>query len=476
MKIIQEQRGSKPAIETQRHKENSMFGSARSFSPWLNWHFYFQAISQGLLIVAAAAAFAGCRKPATAADVAPVAVKVSAVELNQVSHGVRYSASIEPAKQVELAFKVGGYVEQLLQVGGVDGRLRDVQPGDRVAQGAVLARVRQSDYVVKVNQAEAQTAESKSALEASQSQLMEAHASVASSKAQLAEANAAHEKARLDFDRAKSLFTSQSSTKAELDAAQAQLDAAAAKQNAARAQIAMLEARAAAANSQIEISRARVKGSQAQVAEASIPLADTSLRAPLGGIVLQKAVEAGALVSPGRPGFVVADTNSVKAIFGVPDLMLHKLKLGSALMVTTESLPGEEFRGQLTRIAPAADAKSRVFDIEVTIPNPRQLLKPGMIAALEVPEMPEMNDGSPPAPMPVVPVSAIVRAKDRAGEYAVFVVEERGGKTLARSRVVKLGEPLGNTIVVREGLSVGERVIVTGTSLVEENRSVQIVP
>ncbi|HMV85815.1 MAG TPA: efflux RND transporter periplasmic adaptor subunit [Blastocatellia bacterium] len=427
-------------------------------------------IVQGLLIVAVAVAFTGCRKPATAADAAPVAVKVSTVELNQVSHGVRYSASIEPAKQVELAFKVGGYVEQLMQVRGVDGRLRDVQAGDRVALGAVLARVRQSDYAVKVNQAEAQSAEAKSALEASQSQQTEAQASVASSKAQLAEVNAAYEKARLDFDRAKTLFASQSSTKPELDAAQAQLDAATAKQNAARAQVAMLEARAAAAGMQIEISRARVKSSQAVVAEASIPLADTSLRAPLGGIVLQKSVETGALVSPGKPGFVVADTNSVKAIFGVPDLMLPKLKLGSVLTVTTESLPGEEFRGQLTRIAPAADSRSRVFDIEVTIPNPRQLLKPGMIAALEV------NDAAPQTPMPVVPVSAIMRAKDRAGEYAVFVVEEKGGKTIARSRVVKLGEPLGNTVVVREGLNVGERVIVTGTSLTLDGQAVQIVP
>src|SRR5262249_15666049 len=147
--------------------------------------------------------------------------------------------------------------------------------------------------------------------------------------------------------------------------------------------------------------------------------------------------------------------SSVKAAFGVPDLAVGKLKLGSTLTVTTESLPGLEFQGQITSIAPAADAKSRVFEVEVTIPNPRQVLKAGMIASLEV-AVP-----APAQPVTVVPISAIVRARDKADQYAVFVVEEQGGHTVARSRVVKLGEALGNTIVVLEGVSKGERVITT---------------
>lgn len=418
----------------------------------------------------------GCREKTATAESAPVSVKVKAVEQGSVSNGVRYSAVIMPHSQVELAFKVGGYVEAIQQVRGVDGRMRDVQDGDIVAKGTVLARLRQSDYAVRVNQAEAQTAEAKSGLDSGQSQFADAQAAVASSKAQLAEAEAAFGKAGLDFERAKNLFGSQSMTKADYDASKTQFETAQAKRNAARSQVAMLEARAESARAQIEMLRAKVKGSQAVVAEAAIPLQDTALRSPMNAVVLQKSVEIGALVSSGKPGFVVADMSSVKAVFGVPDLAVAKMKLGAELTVTTESLPGTEFHGQISRVAPAADAKSRVFEIEVTIPNPNQELKSGMIASLEVAPS---DSGASTQPVTVVPVSAIVRAKDQsaqAGQYAVFVVEDKAGHTVARSRIVKLGEALGNTMVVLEGVSVGERVITAGATLTLDGQAVQVIP
>jgi len=69
-----------------------------------------------------------------------VPVKVAAVELNSAERGERYSATIIPRTEVELAFKVGGYVDALQQVRGIDGKMRDVQEGDRISVGAVLAR------------------------------------------------------------------------------------------------------------------------------------------------------------------------------------------------------------------------------------------------------------------------------------------------------------------------------------------------
>src|SRR5215470_19471353 len=115
----------------------------------------------------------GCREKSAAAEQAPVVVKVKTVEMNPISKGVRYSANIEPVKQVELAFKVGGYVDRILQARGVDGRMRDIQAGDVITSGTALARVRQSDYVVKVSQAESQVSEAKSSLETSRAQYAE---------------------------------------------------------------------------------------------------------------------------------------------------------------------------------------------------------------------------------------------------------------------------------------------------------------
>jgi multidrug efflux system membrane fusion protein len=411
----------------------------------------------------------GCREKTATAEQAPVAVKIKTVELNPISRGVRYSANIEPVKQVELAFKVSGYLDRILQTRGVDGRLRDLQAGDVVTKGSALARIQPSEYAVKVSQAEAQTDEARATLAASRAQYSEAQSSVATGKAQLAEAGAALEKARLDFDRAQRLLASESLTKADYDAAQSKFLAAEASHAAARSQVAMLEAKERAAGAQIDTLRARISGAQAAVRAATIPLQDTELRAPLNGVVLEKSVEAGALVSPGKPGFVVADTTSVKAVFGVPDLTVGKLKLGGALSVTTESLPGVEFDGRITRIAPAADPKSRVFEIEVTIPNPRQALKAGMIASLAV------ATGETAAAAPVLPVSAIVRARHGGEQYAVFIVEEKEGKQIARYRRVKLGETLGDTIVALEGVSAGERVITSGATLTLDGQAVRII-
>src|SRR6266496_3604606 len=201
-----------------------------------------------------------------------VPVKVATVELHAANSGARYSATIIPRTQVELAFKVDGYVDALQKVRGIDGQMRDLQEGDAIVAGAVLARVRQSEYQVKVKEAESQASEERSALDASKAQYQEALSAIESSNAQLADSEAAYEKAKLDFDRAQNLFASQSLTKANYDAARGQFEQAAAKVAAGRSQVAMVQARADSARSQIEVVKARSTGAQAVVHEKAIPL------------------------------------------------------------------------------------------------------------------------------------------------------------------------------------------------------------
>jgi multidrug efflux system membrane fusion protein len=399
-----------------------------------------------------------------------VPVKVAPVELHVANSGARYSATIIPRTQVDLAFKVDGYVEALQKVRGVDGQLRDLQEGDAVVAGTVLARVRQSEYQGKVNEAESQASEARSAIDASNAQYQEALSAIESSKAQLADAEAAFEKAKLDFDRAQNLFSSQSLTKANYDAAKTQLEQATAKVAAARSQVAMVRARADSAKSQIEVIKARSRGAQAVVYQKTVPLQDTALKAPLNGLLIQKSVEKGTLVSPGKIGFVVADTSSVKAVFGVPDIAVPEMKLGSMLSVATETMFGTEFQGQITSVFPAADPKSRTFNVEVSIPNPKGLLRPGMIVSLRV------GRSDVARAQPVVPLNAVVKSTTDPNGYAVFVVTEQGGRLIAKMREVKLGETYGNTIAVTDGVKEGDRVITTGVTLVRDGDGVKAIP
>lgn len=428
------------------------------------------AVSAALLavVVLSVAMF----KPRSKAVEKPlVPVKVAAVELNAGGGAEqRYSATIIPRTEVELAFKVGGYVDAIGQARGVDGRLRDLQEGDRITAGAVLARVRQSDYQVKVKEAESQAHEARSGIDVSKAQYQEALSGIGSSKAQLGEAEAAYEKAKLDFDRAQNLFASQSLTKANYDAAKAQFEATTAKVAAARSQVGMIQARADSAKAQIEVIEAKSRMAQAVVQEATIPLQDTALRTPLSGVVLQKSIEKGTLVSPGKTGFTVADTSSVKAVFGVADVAVPEMKLGSTLDVETETMPGTEFRGQITAVFPAADPKSRAFNVEVTIPNPNFLLRPGMVVSLKV------GTKQAAQAQPVVPLNAVMKAKGDSNSYAVFVVSEEGGRQVARLREVKLGESYGNTVAVIAGVKPGDRVITTGGTLVTDGDQIKVIP
>ncbi|MGH8526884.1 MAG: efflux RND transporter periplasmic adaptor subunit, partial [Gammaproteobacteria bacterium] len=138
--------------------------------------------------------------------------------------------------------------------------------------------------------------------------------------------------------------------------------------------------------------------------------------------------------------------------------------------VESESMPGQEFRGLITSVFPAADPKSRVFNVEVTIPNSSYLLRPNMIVSLTV------GTAQAVAAQPVVPLNAVMKAKNNPGGYAVFVMADEGGRAVARLRDVKLGEAYGNTIAVTDGVKVGERVITTGNTIVLDGDQVKVIP
>jgi RND family efflux transporter MFP subunit len=399
-----------------------------------------------------------------------VPVKVAAVELNAASTEARYSATIIPRTQVELAFKVGGYVDALRKVRGVDGKFRDIQEGDSISVGTMLARVRQSDYQVKFKQAESQAREARSGVDVSKAQYEEAVSSVASSKSQLSETEAAYVKAKLDFDRAENLFASKSMTKADYDSARAQYDMTSAKVAAARSQVQVIQAKADSTKANIDVVQAKSQSAQAVVQETQIPLHDTELKSPLNGVVLEKSIEKGTLVSSGDKAFLVADTSSVKAVFGVADVALAEMKLGTKLSVESESMPGKEFQGQITSVFPAADSKNRAFSVEVTIANPDYLLRPNMIVSLRVGTKQQIS------PQPVVALNAVIKSKSNPNGYAVIVVTDEGGRLIARLRDVKLGESFGNAVAVAEGLKPGERVIITGGTMVNDGDQVKVIP
>src|SRR5262249_43487274 len=156
--------------------------------------------------------------------------------------------------------------------------------------------------------------------------------------------------------------------------------------------------------------------------------------------VVKRNVDIGSLVGPATNGFTVSNTRFVKAVFGVPDISIKRVSLGQHHAITTDALQGT-FDGRVTSISPAADPKSRVYSVEVTIPNPDDHLKSGMIATI--------NFGGNELPKPVlaVPLESVIR--DPAGSgFAVMLASGSDDTAAAQVRSVELGEAYGNMVAI----------------------------
>src|SRR5215472_4738992 len=356
------------------------------------------------------AATTGCQQPTKVAAKSATPVHVVDVNLNAPSEDLRYSASVLPFAEATLSFKSAGYVTAIRQIVGADGRRRDIGPGDYVARGTVLAEIRHQDL---------------------KNQLDQATATLSLAQAQYVEATK-------DYDRAKTLYASESLTKPDFDRAQAKFDS----------------------------TLAAVDQAKASLRQAQLALQDADLTAPFSGYIISRNIELGNLAAPGNPAFTIADTSAVKIGFGVPDYAVRRLRLGQQFSIHLQDDP-KEYTGRVTSIAASADEKNRVFAIEVTVPNPKASLKPGMIASLRL-------TGVHKAPVPSVPLSAVVSDPGSAGHYAVFVAREQGNEWVAQLRGVALGETHESDVAV-DGVNRGEKVVVVGAAGLKDGDLIQVL-
>jgi RND family efflux transporter MFP subunit len=329
-------------------------------------------------------AITGCQRGTQIPAKSPAPARLAEVTLYRSPEGLRYSASIVPFAQASLSFKSSGYVTNIHQVVGADGRQRDIGTGDYVAGGAVLAQIRPQDLKNQVEQAEAQ----------------------------VSQATAQHVQAGQDYDRAKALYATQSLTRPDFDQAQAKFDS----------------------------TLAAVSQANAVLHQAQLALNDADLKAPFSGYILTRNTELGNLAAPANVAFTIADTSAVKVSFGVPEYALRRLRLGQEFTIhLQDDLKG--YQGRVTSISPNADERNRVFTVEMTVSNHNGLLKPGMIASISL-------TGIPQPPVPSVPLSAIVPYPLKPGRFAVMVAEQRAGKWRASLREVQLGATHESSIAV----------------------------
>jgi membrane fusion protein, multidrug efflux system len=191
-------------------------------------------------------------------------------------------------------------------------------------------------------------------------------------------------------------------------------------------------------------------------------LSDTKLYSPISGVLLKKNAEVGEITATGTQLFVISDISTVKANAYIPESELQNIKIGQESTVLVSSL-NETFKGKITEVGSSADPSSRAYTVKITIPNPKLLIRPGMIAEVEIKTGKKINAMA-------IPTEAVLRNINN--ENVVYVVDK--AKNKAFERKVSLGQLTDNYIEILSGLSAGEIIVTAGQNKLTDGADITV--
>jgi HlyD family secretion protein len=368
-----------------------------------------------------------------------------------------------------------GYVvaHHKIEVGAkVMGRVKwiGVEKGDLVQQGQILVRLEDSEFRAQVNQARANLAAAQARLD--QLRAGSRPQEKLKDKAGVLHAEATLKNAEAEHDRSEKLYHAGVASKAELDRAVAQRDTARALLEAARQESAMTNIGPRA--EEIRAAAAQVQQVRAALDYAQTQLADTEIKAPVSGTVLQRIVETGEMVTPSAFGESGART-SVVALADLSDLQIEldisqadfaRLKMDQRAEIIPEAFPQLKYSGFIAEIAPEANRAKATVQIKVKVENPDEQLRPEMNARVNFLAAPTGGETRSAARV-LVPMDAIVR---RDGKEFVFVI--KGNRV--ELRAIRIGAGSGSFHQVLEGLSGGESIATTGSDKLSDGDRVKV--
>ncbi len=378
----------------------------------------------------------GCKKEPMKPAAVPVMVKTLAAE--KITHSRRFSGSIEPLQTTSLAFKLSGTVRSLHRPAGLD---RDVQVGDTLAKGTVIAELDEGDL---------------------RRAKMGAEARVAQLEARVATARDTLEIATRNLER----FDSSSGSVSKV----------------ARDEV---EAKRVAAAGELEAAEHALADARIQLDQAIDDFANRQLVVPFDhATVAEKRVEPGERKAAHEVAFRLIDISSVHVNFGVPDTMIgsaettsqaDRVSMGQELIVTADAFEGRALKATVTKLAPEADPVTRTFLAQLTLKNPgadsgRPLLRPGMIVSVLVGAALDRE-------AMLLPMTAIHPGRS-AGELMVFEVVAEGSQDIVRARKVALGGVFNNQVeIVLQGSDVrpGSAIAVSTSERLTDGAYVRVM-
>lgn len=374
-----------------------------------------------------------------------VLVSVAAVQEKELSRITRLSGTVSPFADVTAIARVGGAVEWI--VGDI---------GTVVESGDALVRLDDHDLKLQLRQAEAVLAQAEASLErmhkgASDEEHKQAEASVA-------QAEAGFRLAQESFQRAEFLYKEGVIARDALDAAQSQYTMARSQLDAAE-QV-MAQVKRGARPEELRAAEAQVAQAEVAVELARKQLSDAVVKAPIGGRVAMRHTQVGSMLGPGGPVMTIVDIDEVMVQVGVNDRLVNALYPGASVNVQIQALPHHTFIGEVVAVSPVADPQTRHYPVRIIVANPDHLVKPGMVATIDL----EL-ERTPP--VPIVPQSAIVY---KQGGAFIYVVDADGRVS---ERSVSPGLTSGDWVQV-DRAEPGERVATSRLSFLSNGVQVSV--
>lgn len=198
----------------------------------------------------------------------------------------------------------------------------------------------------------------------------------------------------------------------------------------------------------LERTQLSIRATQAQIKQLRKQIANTTVTAPFSGIVTEKMVEKGSVVSVGAPIAKITDISSLKLVVEIPEKDINRFRIGQSIPIETEVYPNARFTGRVSMVAAEGDAAHN-YPVEIKVPNSgRNPLKAGMYGTIA-------NTNKLKSQTLSIPRQSILGS---AKQPQVYVVES--GKAVLRA--VEIGTTTNEYYEIIKGLKAGDQVITSG--------------
>jgi RND family efflux transporter MFP subunit len=334
--------------------------------------------------------------------------------------------------------------------------------GDTVRAGQPLAELDRREADLGLDQLQADLAaardnlaRARAAAEASRANLERTRQSRRALEADVARMRADAEWRRLELERSRELAARQLIAARDVDNARLQHEMGLAQVQASETALAQHADQVRVAEAQLEADLGAVKAAQSQIRqrEAALDLGrkrlgDTTVPAPIGGLVARRHTAVGEFVKDNTPLFTLVSADPLKYTGTIPERFAPDVRTGQQVRLQVDAYGARAFTGQVTRIAPAVEVPTRTLALEARVPNPQGVLRPGFFARGVVLTRRD-------AQAAFVPAEAVTYF---VGITKVFVIAD--GK--ARERQVKAGVREAGRVEILDGVKPGEVVATSG--------------